>query len=99
VGALFPESEEPQFAAPPVQFFSAHNYVSSTNDPDTWQARYFTDPIGTNGSFSALAFIDQLRELMKIRDELSPKTKIVIDELGTFDQIRPIDVEAGRRTI
>jgi hypothetical protein len=78
-------------AAPPVQFFSAHNYVSSTNDPDTWQALYFTDPIGTNGSFSALAFIDQLRELMKIRDELSPKTKIVIDELGTFDQIRPID--------
>jgi hypothetical protein len=86
---LNPKNHRP--SAPSVQFFSLHNYVSSNNDPATWQAKYFTDPTGTDGSFSARAFIDQLREVMKIRDEFSPATRIVIDELGTFDQVKPID--------
>lgn len=77
--------------APPVRYFSLHNYVSSNNDPSTWQARYFTDPTGKNGLFSARAFADQLRDVMKIRDELSPQTNIVIDELGTFDLLKPGD--------
>ena len=86
---LNPKNHDP--SAPPVQFFSLHNYVSSTNDPQTWQAKFFTNSTGTDGSFSAHAFVDQLHEVMKIRDELSPATKIVIDELGTFDLVRPID--------
>jgi hypothetical protein len=86
---LNPKNHNP--SAPPVQFFSLHNYVSSNNDPQTWQAKYFTAPTGAGGSFSARAFIDQLHVVMKIRDDLSPATRIVIDELGTFDQVRPVD--------
>jgi len=76
---------------PPVEFFSLHNYISSVNDPATWQGKYFTDPKGEDGAFSALAFVDQLRTVMKLRDDLSPATRIVIDELGTFDQVKPSD--------
>jgi hypothetical protein len=77
--------------APPVRYFSLHNYISANNDPSTWQARYFTDPAGSGGAFSARAFVDQVQQVMKLRDEMSPQTKIVIDELGTFDSIKPSD--------
>ncbi len=77
--------------APLVRFFSIHNYVWGGNDPHSWQVTYFTDPIGKNGSFSVRAFVDQLHQVMKIRNELSPATQIVIDELGTFDQLKSAD--------
>lgn len=83
---LNPKNHSPE--APPVRFFSIHNYVTADNDPGSWQATYFTDPTGKNG-FSVRAFRDQLHQVMKIRDELSPATQIVIDELGTFDHLRP----------
>jgi hypothetical protein len=78
-------------SAPPVKWLSFHNYVDAKNDPETWQLRYFTGhPIGTDGA-PAEAFADRVREVIKIRDELSPKTKIAIDELGTFDLVKPVD--------
>ncbi len=39
---LNPKNHDP--AAPPVKWFSLHNYVMSTNNPDDWQAAYFTGP-------------------------------------------------------
>jgi len=58
-----------------VQFFSLHNYAGSNNNPATWQAKFFTGPTASDGSsspgtlkdHSARGFIDQLREVMKIR--------------------------------
>jgi hypothetical protein len=85
---LNPKNHNP--SAPPVQWFAVHNYVSSNNDPATWQAGFFTDPAGPAG-FSVRTFGEQLRELLKTRDELSPKTKIAIDELGTFVRLKPND--------
>jgi hypothetical protein len=65
--------------------------VAANNDPDTWQVKYFTgQPVGTDGA-PAQAFADRVREVIKIRDELSPSTKIAIDELGTFDLVKPGD--------
>jgi hypothetical protein len=85
---LNPKNHSPN--APPVQWFSFHNYVLSSNDPATWQAKYFTDPIGEKDfGATALAFAQLLSEVIKVRDELSPKTKIGIDELGTFDVLKP----------
>ena len=77
--------------APPLQFFSVHNYVVSNNDPATWQISFFTNPQRTGPGSAVLPFVDQLRELMKLRDDLSPTTKIVIDELGTANLIKPTD--------
>ena len=68
-------------AALPVGWFSFHDYKGTDNNPESWQKAYF-DPTG---------FANYLRELIKIRDNLSPKTKIAIDELGTFNQPKPGD--------
>jgi hypothetical protein len=85
---LNPRNHSP--SAPPVQWFTVHNYVSSNNDPATWQAKFFTNTTASDG-FSARVFVDQLHEVMKIRDDLSPKTRIAIDELGTFIKLKSGD--------
>ncbi len=85
---LDPKNHSPN--ALPVQWFSFHNYVDAPNDPTTWQERYFTGkPTRDVDGAPAQAFVDRLHQVMKIRDELSPKTKIIIDELGTFNLIKP----------
>jgi hypothetical protein len=85
---LDPKNHDP--AALPIQWFSFHNYVMATNDTSTWQAAYFT---GKGNPFGAPAgdFGDALRQVMEIRNQLSPETKIAVDELGTFNTIKPID--------
>jgi hypothetical protein len=86
-------------SAPPVSWFSFHNYVISNNDPTTWQAKYFTNPMGEKDfGATAQAFSGLLSEVVKVRDELSPKTKIAVDELGTFDalqQFKPGEESGG----
>jgi len=87
---LNPKNHNP--AAPPVQWFSFHNYVMSTNDPKEWQAAFFTAPMDDKAFGSAaLAFAGVLRDVVKVRDELSPNTRIAIDELGTFDALKAFD--------
>lgn len=73
----------------PVAWFTFHNYVNAPNDPSTWRKIYFNGPAknDTDGA-SAQVLIDRLRQVMKIRDELSPKTKVIIDELGVFDDVK-----------
>ncbi|MCL2659010.1 MAG: hypothetical protein FWD64_00635 [Acidobacteriaceae bacterium] len=73
----------------PVAWFTFHNYVNAPNDPSVWHESYFTGPAksATDG-VPARAFVDRIREVMKIRDELSPKTKVIVDELGTFNDIK-----------
>jgi hypothetical protein len=74
----------------PLQWFSFHNYVIATNDPATWQAKYFANKSSNGKGFGApaLGLIDLLRDVIEVRDELSPDTKIAIDELGTFQAPR-----------
>ena len=87
---LDPKNHDP--GARPVQWFSLHNYVVGNNDPAAWQAKFFTDPMGKEDPGGTVqGFADQLREVIKIRDELSPHTKIAIDELGTIELIDPKD--------
>jgi hypothetical protein len=87
---LNPKNHDP--AAPPVQWFSFHNYVMSTNDPRAWQAAFFTAPLDAKDfGAPALAFAGVLHDVIKARDELSPNTKIAIDELGTFDVLKTFD--------
>ena len=73
----------------PVKWFTFHNYVNAPNDPATWHAKYFTDPSKseTDGP-AARAFVDRIREVLKIRDELSPNTKVIVDEFGTFNDVK-----------
>jgi len=75
----------------PLQYFSFHNYVDTPNDPEVWQTKLFTAPAPANPTdgAAAFAFTDRIREVMKIRDELSPKTIIILDELGTFNIVKP----------
>ncbi len=85
---LNPKNHDP--AALPIKWFSMHNYILSDNNPADWQKAYFTGPADQFGD-TAAAFVDRLRAVMKVRDELSPKTEIAIDELGTFDLVNPGD--------
>ncbi len=73
----------------PIAWFTFHNYVDAPNDPATWHAKYFTDPAKseTDGA-SARVFVDRIQQVLKIRDELSPNTKVIVDELGTFDDVK-----------
>lgn len=73
----------------PVAWFTFHNYVNAPNDPSTWHAKYFTNPASspTDGA-AARAFVGRIQEVLKIRDELSPKTKVIVDELGTFNDVK-----------
>ena len=80
---LNPVNHSPK--APKLDWFSFHNYPSADNNPDSWHLKFFA----SKGGNSADAFADQIREVVKIRDELSPDTKLAIDELGTFDKINP----------
>jgi hypothetical protein len=75
-------------SAPPVQWFSFHHYVAADNDPAIWQTRFFVEPQVEGGP---PAFVDELRDVLKVRDELSPMTRIAIDELGTFLKLKPHD--------
>lgn len=85
---LNPKNHSPE--APPVEWFAFHNYVNAPNDPSTWHAKYFTDPeSGPTDGASANAFAERIEQVMKIRDELSPKTKLIVDELGTFNIVKP----------
>lgn len=81
---LNPQNHKP--GALQVQWFTLHNYVTSNNDPATWQGAFFTD-LTNKAGFPVRSFADQLREVTRIRDELSPQTQIAIDELGTFNQL------------
>jgi hypothetical protein len=69
--------------APPVSWFSFHHYVEGSNDPASWQSTYF---IGRGGTVQAAT--NELRQIVQIRDQLSPHTKLAIDEIGTFNIIK-----------
>lgn len=85
---LDPKNHNPE--ALPIEWFAFHNYVNAPNDPSTWHAKYFTDPLsGPTDGASAQAFAGVIREVMKIRDELSPRTRMIVDELGTFNVVKP----------
>lgn len=84
---LNPKNHQP--GSLPVAWFTFHNYVNAPNDPSTWHTKYFTDPpAGPTDGASARAFVDRIHEVLKIRDELSPKTKVIVDELGTFNDVK-----------
>ena len=70
----------------PISWFSLHNYVVAKNDPNDWQSKYFTGSLFPK-SFGATAagFVDLLHQVIQLRHQLSPATRIAIDELGTFD--------------
>lgn len=73
----------------PVSWFTFHNYVNAPNDPEVWHTAYFTGPAKTDtDGASADVFLGRVREVMKIRDELSPNTKVSVDELGVFDDVK-----------
>jgi len=73
-------------AALPVQWFSFHNYAFGDSRPELWQDKYFL-----GGGASAHSLANTTEQLIKIRDKLSPNTKIAIDELGTFMVPKPGD--------
>lgn len=84
---LDPKNHKP--GSLPVTWFTFHNYVNAPNDPSTWHAKYFTDPAKSEtDGVSARVMVERIREVMKIRDELSPKTKVTVDELGTFNDVK-----------
>lgn len=86
----FLDSKNHASTAPPVKYFCIHNYTNGNNDPSTWHGSYFTDtPKSETDGASANAFADRVREVMKIRDEISPKTILILDELGIFDIVKP----------
>lgn len=75
--------------AMPIEWFTFHNYVEAKNEPDTWQEKFFTGPPknDTDGA-PARALVERTREVMKIRDDLSPNTKVILDEMGTFNDVK-----------
>lgn len=78
--------------APPVKYFCIHNYTNGNNDPSTWHDAYFVHPdMDVSNGASANAFGDRVRQVMRIRDQLSPKTIIMLDELGIFDLVVPTE--------
>ena len=84
---LNPKNHKPD--SMPITWFTFHNYVNAPNDPSTWHAKYFIDPSKTpTDGASAADFVGRIHEVLKIRDELSPQTKVSVDELGTFDDVK-----------
>ena len=78
--------------APPVEYFCIHNYTNGTNEPATWHDSYFVHPdMDVSNGASASAFAGRVRQVMEIRDQLSPKTTIMLDELGIFDIVKPTE--------
>ncbi len=73
----------------PVRWFTFHNYVNAKNEPETWQAKYFTDPAKseTDGA-SARVLVERMHQVLQVRDELSPHTQVIVDELGTFNDVK-----------
>lgn len=85
----FLDPKNHQAGSLPVAWFTFHNYVNAPNDPSTWHEKYFTGPAkGETDGASVKVFVDRMRQVLKIRDELSPKTKVSVDELGTFDDVK-----------
>ena len=84
---LDPKNHKP--GSLPVTWFTFHNYVNATNDPSTWHEKYFTGPAksDTDGA-SARVFMERIHEVLRTRDALSPKTKVSVDEMGTFDDVK-----------
>jgi len=84
---LNPKNHKPGYL--PVKWFTFHNYVNAPNDPSTWHAKYFADPSKseTDGP-AARAFVDRIRQVLKIRDDLSPNTHVIVDEFGTFNDVK-----------
>ena len=73
----------------PITWFTFHNYVNAKNDPDTWHAKYFVDPApGPTDGASARVLVDRIHQVLQLRDEMSPGTKVSVDEMGTFDDIK-----------
>jgi hypothetical protein len=84
---LDPKNHAPGFL--PIRWFTFHNYVNAPNDPSTWHAKYFTDPAKSEtDGVSASVLLDRVREVMQIRDQLSPHTEVIVDELGTFNDVK-----------
>ena len=87
---LDPKNHAPD--APPIEYFCIHNYTNGNNDPSTWHDAYFVHPdMDVSNGASANAFGNRVRDVMKIRDDLSPKTTIMLDELGIFDIVVPTE--------
>jgi hypothetical protein len=88
---LDPKNHAPD-ALLPLEYFSFHNYVNAQNDPSAWSDKYFTDPDhGPGDGASADAFKQRIEMVMKIRDQLSPKAKVIVDEMGTSDIVKPTE--------
>ncbi|MCL2659214.1 MAG: hypothetical protein FWD64_01665 [Acidobacteriaceae bacterium] len=86
---LDPKNHDPE-AVPLIKWFSFHNYVNSGNDPSKWHEAYFTAmPKAETGGASAKGMESRFAEVMKIRDQLSPHTQVIMDEGGTFDALVP----------
>lgn len=81
-----PKNHDPR--ALPLNWVSFHNYLMAGNDPATWQTAYFTAPLGPMGA-TVKGFAVELRNVIKLRDELAPNAKIGLDETGTFMSLRP----------
>lgn len=87
---LDPKNHAP--GAPAVEYFCIHNYTNGTNEPSTWHDSYFVHPdMDVSNGASAKAFGDRVRQVMQIRDQLSPKTTIILDELGIFNIVVPTE--------
>lgn len=84
---LNPKNHKP--GSLPIKWFTFHNYVNAPNDPSTWHAKYFTDmPKSDSDGASVRDMVRRIQEVTKIRDELSPATRVIVDELGTFDDVK-----------
>ena len=84
---LDPKNHKP--GSLPAAWFTFHNYTNAPNKPATWHETFFTGPAksDTDGA-SAQVFVGRIREVLKLRDELSPQTKVSVDELGVFDDVK-----------
>lgn len=85
----FLDMKNHQPGALPIRWYTFHNYTDAKNEPDTWQEKYFTGTAksDTDGAPAKL-LVERAREVMKIRDQLSPGTQVIMDEIGTFDDIK-----------
>jgi hypothetical protein len=67
----------------PIDWLTFHNYVTPGTSPDDWENDMFGTEVGVAGE-GADGFIASVKTVVQARDQLSPQTKISIDELGTF---------------
>jgi hypothetical protein len=67
----------------PIDWLTFHNYIASGTSPDTWEDTLFGTGVQDYGQ-AADAFTASVRDVIRMRDQLSPQTKISIDEQGVF---------------